>query len=122
VLTITAPAGFITDDASIPKALDWVTPLDRQGASRRPGLMHDALYSLGRIKGKEWCDNFLQRACLSEGMSPWGAWSIYQGVHLFGASSWAADAAEEYKITSQGSFITVEFFNAFLSCGGSLFS
>src|SRR5450755_3258623 len=72
-ITITIPAGIITDDASILKVLDWIPFLDRQGLSRLPGRGHDGCYSLGRSKGKDWADMMLERFCLAEGMNQFQA-------------------------------------------------
>lgn len=119
---ITVPQGFITDDASVPKFLDWIPFLDRQGLSRRPGIAHDALYSLGRIKGKDWCDRFLKAACMAEGMKPWQARAYYQGVHLFGDRPWADDAWRGvYGATTSGDFVTPQAYAAFIAGGKSIF-
>lgn len=121
-VTITVPAGFITDDASIPKFLDWVPFLDRQGLSRRPGLAHDAIYSIGRSRGKAWADLMLEQFCLAEGMSHFGAGCIYQGVHLCGASSWAADATAGKVGATSGDFISDDYYQAFVKAGASIYS
>lgn len=121
-LTITIPAGFITDDASVPKALDWVPFLDRQGLSRRPGLLHDGIYSLGRDKGKEWADRMLERACIAEGMTAWQARCYYLGVHLFGASSWAKDGAGGRIGADSGDFISLAYQQAWIAAGASIYS
>lgn len=110
-LTITIPVGFISDDASIPKFLDWIPFLDRQGLSRRPGLLHDGIYSIGRHIGKDGADRILRAACLVEGMLPWQAWCIYQGVHLGGQSSWDSDAREgNTNAVDTGDFVTAALF------------
>lgn len=122
-VTITVPVGFLSDDASTPKFLDAVPWLDRQGLSRRPGLAHDALYSLGRSRGKDWADKMLQAFCLAEGMNAFQAACYYQGVHLFGASSWAGDArlGTAGAITG-GDFIEQKYYDAFLRAGGTIYS
>jgi hypothetical protein len=119
---ITVPPGFISDDASIPKFLDWVPFLDRQGLSRRPGLAHDAIYSIGRSKGKAWADLMLEQFCIAEGMSAFGAGCIYQGVNLFGASSWAADAAVGKVGATSGDFINDDYYQAWIKAGASIYS
>lgn len=116
-----APQGFITDDASIPKSLDWITPLDRQGASRRPGLLHDAIYSLGRERGKAWADDCLRRMCLAEGMSKVGAELIYLGVHWFGDEAWESDAEAAAQIDREGSFVTKAAYDAWVKLGKKVF-
>jgi hypothetical protein len=132
-LVITIPLGFITDDASIPKFLDWVGFLDRQGLSRRPGLLHDGLYAIGRLRGKDWADSVLREACRSEGMNAFQSTCIYQGVHLFGNSSWNADARYTGADANPGDFVDADTFKmltgtagdpyrAWIDAGASVFS
>jgi hypothetical protein len=80
-----APVGFITDLASTP------FHVDDNGPSRRPAAMHDALYKLGRERGKDWADQFLRRAILFEGGGYFRAQAYYLGVHWFGGSAWVQD-------------------------------
>ncbi len=121
--TVTVPLGFISDDASTPKFLDWVPFLDRQGLSRRPGLLHDAAYNLGREKGKDWCDALLRDACLAEGMTLWQAGIYFKGVQWFGASSWAKDAHHDtFGQVTCGNFIDEMHFDAWKASGGSIYS
>lgn len=93
-LTITVPVGFITDLASIPKIIDWVPDLNRTGLTRRPGCLHDWLYGGERWHGKAFADSMLYQACIAEGMDPRGATAVYEGVHLFGKSSWDEDGTK----------------------------
>lgn len=123
-ITITAPKGLITDDASIPKFLDWIPFLDRQGLSRRPGLVHDALYSLGREDGKDFADEMLEQMCLDEGMSKTQAWIIYQGVHEFGDLSWDKDRGNGMFLPTPkiGNFIDYASYAAWKKAGSTVFS
>lgn len=118
---ITIPAGFITDDASIPKVLDWLPCFDRQGLSRRPGLLHDGLYALGRSRGKAFADSTLRAASIAEGLSPSCAWALYQGVHLFGRRAWDEDATEGIVGITSGDFITLAHYQAFKDGGSQIF-
>lgn len=118
---LVAPAGMISDDASIPKILDAIPFADRQGDSRLGGFMHDAGYTLGREKGKDWWDLMLKQFCLAEGMSAFGAGCIYQGVKLFGASSWAGDANRGIVGVDGGDFVTDDYYQAWLKAGASIF-
>ena len=111
-LVITIPMGFITDDASIPKFLDWIPFLDRQGLSRRPGLLPDGIYAIGRTRGKDWADGVLRAACRSEGMNAFQAGCIYQGVHVFGNSSWNSDARYTTADANAGDFVDTPQFKA----------
>jgi hypothetical protein len=119
---IVIPEGFISDDASVPHFLDWIPFLDRTGLSRRPGLLHDGLYSLGRERGKDFADAMLREACLSEGMTRFQADLYYKGVHWFGSSSYAKDARAGTfgKITS-GDFITENFYRDWMESGATVF-
>ena len=120
---IVIPAGFISDDASVPKFLDWVPFLDRQGLSRRPGLMHDGLYSLGRARGKDWCDQMLRVFCLDEGMNAFQAGCYYQGVRLFGESSWESDAGHGIYPGNviEGDFISFAAAQDYRAAGGTVY-
>jgi Protein of unknown function (DUF1353) len=121
--TITIPVGFVTDLASIPHALDWIPFLDRDGFSRRPGCLHDGIYNLGRIKGKDFADGVLREACLAEGMSAWEAWCYFKGVQWFGASAWDKDAHHDtYGAIASGNFIDKAHFEAWVAAGASIYS
>jgi len=109
-LTITVPEGFRTDMASIPRFLEAFPDLDIDGRSRRPGVLHDWLYGAARWVGKLVADGVLFQALIAEGMDKKGALAIYQGVHLFGASSWAEDGTESVA----GMFRTHDLYLAWL--------
>lgn len=120
-ILIIAPKGYITDDASIPKVLDWIPALDRQGLTRLPGAMHDALYTLGRTKGKAFADDTLREMCEVAGLSRFWAGVIYQGVHLGGAGAWNSDARVAAEIHKEGSFISKADYTAWKIAGGTIF-
>lgn len=85
--TITVPAGFMTDLASIPRLLRNLPDLDPDGLSRRPAVLHDFLYATQPCD-RETADRTLQTALLCEGASRFAAWVYYMGVHLGGADPW----------------------------------
>lgn len=89
--TITVPTGFLTDLASIPRLLDWLPNLDRDGLSRRPAALHDWLYGGDRTRGKDYADNTLRAALLLEGMGTVGAFEYWAAVSKFGRSAWDDD-------------------------------
>ena len=82
---IEVPVGFRTDLASTP------FHIDDTGPSRRPAAVHDALYKLGRERGKDWADRFLRDAILAEGGGYARAQTYYWAVHWFGKSAWQQD-------------------------------
>ena len=120
--TITIPQFFITDLASIPHVIDWIPFLDRDGKSRRGGVLHDGVYNLGRSKGKDFADHLLRDACVAEGMSVWEATMYFKGVQWFGASAWAKDAHHDTfgEITS-GNFISQAAFDAWTAAGATIY-
>jgi|SRR6185437_7728414 len=90
-LTITAPHGFVTDLASIPRALRNLPLTDVDGISRRPAALHDWLYAGHRSTGKNFADATLREALKVEGMSAAGAAVYYYAVHWFGGHAWESD-------------------------------
>lgn len=89
---LTAPVGFVTDLASIPRVLDWIPGFDRDGVSRRAAVIHDALYNIDRTRGKGFADEVLYQGLLSEDAGFEVARLIWAGVHFFGARAWESDA------------------------------
>lgn len=85
---LVVPAGFRTDLASTP------FHIDDTGPSRRPAVVHDALYNIGQRLGKDFADNFLADAIVAEGGGLARA-TVYQAaVHWFGGFAWRAAAKE----------------------------
>lgn len=113
---VTVPVGFITDLASIPHLIDWVPDLDRDGLSRRAAVLHDALYALGRERGKDYADSLLRAALIADGMGNIGAFEYWYAVHAFGQSSYDSDAHPQ---NGSGGFYTTADQAAYC---GTLFS
>ncbi len=88
---IEVPAGTRTDLASIPRFLRNLPFLDPDGNSRRPAVAHDFLYdtAYGHRLGKQYADNFLRDALISEGASKSTAAAFYWAVHMFGGRPWS---------------------------------
>ena len=121
--TITIPAGFITDLASIPRLFRNLPLTDVDGISRRPAALHDGLYSLGRSKGKAYADNLLREALMVEGLSSAGAAIYYYGVHWFGGPSYASDAREGiYDGIETGDVVSPETYQGWVKAGANIFS
>lgn len=65
----------------------------------RGSLVHDGLYQLMREhhldedQYRDTADGLLQQLCKEDGMSALRAWTVYEGVHLFGEPS--ADPAND---------------------------
>ncbi len=91
-LSITVPKGFVTDFASIPKPL-WSLGLSPYGRYSKAAIIHDYLYWAQGCT-KEQADNILMIAMKESGVSRFRAGTIYEGVHVGGRSSWAANAEE----------------------------
>lgn len=77
------PVGFMTDLASIPRALRNLPAFDPNGQSRRPAVVHDWLYTT-HSRGKDIADSFLRDALIAEGASELDADAFYEAVHLYG--------------------------------------
>jgi hypothetical protein len=89
----TAPPGFITDLASIPRILRGLPAFDPAGLSRRAAAMHDWLYAWRGVD-KPTADAFLRAAMIAEGCSCEDADAFFEAVHLFGDSAWASDGTK----------------------------
>lgn len=90
-----APAGFKTDLASIPRIFRNLPAFDPNGASRRPAVLHDWLYSskAGYRLGRDFADGFLRAALIAEGASGWTANAFYYAVRAGGSFRWASLSA-----------------------------
>jgi Protein of unknown function (DUF1353) len=87
---IEVPVGFLTDLASIPRALRNLPAFDPDGKSRRPAVVHDWLYQI-QDRPKLTVDSFLRDAMIAEGCARADADAFYDAVHWFGQSSWDSD-------------------------------
>ena len=81
---------------TIRKSYAWDGPSGPTRDTRnfmRGSLVHDALYQLMRLSALDYkvhrkrADEILKESCLEDGMSPFRAWYVYQGVHLFAERS-----------------------------------
>lgn len=81
-LTITVPAGFVTDFTSIPRRLRWlfnpIGPWDRAAA------LHDYLYSLPGVS-RFLADALFREAMYRLGVPLWRRVLMYYAVRVFGA-------------------------------------
>ena len=83
--SVSVPIGFVTDFASIPRAL-W-TSLPRDGDYVWAAVVHDYLYST-----KEVADDVLNAAMGNLNIPTVTRFAIYQGVAVGGGPSWANNA------------------------------
>lgn len=85
-LTITVPAGYKTDGASIPYLFQWLLP--RWDTYRRAVVLHDFLYdnhvSLNLTRAQ--CDLILKQAMTDDNVSAWKQKLICMGVRIGGGS------------------------------------
>lgn len=92
---IIVPKGFVTDFASIPQPL-WSFGLSPYGRYSKAAVIHDYLYWAQGCT-KEQADNILVIAMKESGVGGGTATTIYEGVHLGGASSWESNRKERDK-------------------------
>lgn len=91
------PAGFVTDGASIPRALWSIVGSPFTGAYRVAGVLHDSAYSqLGVTKND--ADNMLREAAMDSGCEWWLAESIYAGVRVGGLGPYSESQREAANI------------------------
>jgi hypothetical protein len=78
---VTAPIGFWTDGASVPRILWRVYP--PFGKYFRAAVIHDYLYYSG-VFVRSKCDHIFREAILACGCSRVTAWTLYTGVRVGG--------------------------------------
>jgi hypothetical protein len=86
---VSVPPGFVTDFASIPRAL-W-TALPRDGDYVWAAVVHDYLYWY-QTTTKDVADDVLNAAMVDFKIPALDRIAIYQGVHLGGRSAWNGNA------------------------------
>lgn len=84
--TITVPAGFVTDFASVPKLL-W-NLLPPTGQYGKAALVHDYLYRTHGYSSKIVADAIFFEAMKALGVGRCTRNIMYLAVHLFGGSSY----------------------------------
>lgn len=90
-LRITAPKGYATDFASIPRLVRWAIP--KFGAHDGPAVIHDWLYNT-HLVSKPVADAVFLEALLVAGVRPAAARIMFEAVSLFGGSGWRNGPAE----------------------------
>lgn len=85
--TITVPAGFRTDLASVPRLP--IVYLLTGGTSNEAAVVHDYLYSTGLVSRK-LADEVLAEASKVTGVPAWRRGLMWAAVRLFGGSHFAS--------------------------------
>jgi hypothetical protein len=90
--TITVPAGYVTDFASVPK-LFWTFGIDPFGKPARAALIHDFLYSYaGSCKTppytKKEADRIFYDAMGVLGVNGFKRWIMWKAVQAGGKGAW----------------------------------
>lgn len=91
-VTINVPAGATSDGASTPPEL-WPT-IPPFGKYWMAAFLHDYLYRCTQLPKAE-CDSIFKDAMLNLGVTVLEAITIYEGVNLFGTSSFDSDRASQ---------------------------
>lgn len=86
--TITVPAGFVTDFASVPR-LPLIYALFGD-TSHEAAVVHDWLYK-SKIVERPVADAVLKEACSVAGIPAWRRWGMYLGVRVGGGKPWQDD-------------------------------
>ena len=82
--SISVPAGYITDFASVPRNPAIIFSIFGDIASEA-AVVHDYLYST-KLFARKICDEILREAALTSGCPHWKAMGLYLGVRIGGAS------------------------------------
>lgn len=82
----TAPAGFYTDFASVPRCIRGL--ISKYGKHARSSVLHDLLYFTGYAGSRSTCDDLFDEAMGVEGQGDLSRLIIYQAVCTFGAHAW----------------------------------
>lgn len=92
VVSVTVPKGFVTDLASIPKALRWFVSNDDYRVIR-PAIIHDWLYLKHRVDGgsisRAQADLLFYEMLRVEGMGVIKAKLMYAAVRIGGWAAWS---------------------------------
>ena len=84
---ILVPAGFVTDGASIPRALWWIVGHPYMGNYARAALVKDYLYVTAKLTKKEADLIFLDIMTI-DGVKKWRRKVMYQAVKWFGKGNY----------------------------------
>ena len=91
-IVITAPAGLITDLASVPRMP--FAYLLTGGIGHKAAVIHDCLYTT-HVVTRAVADGVFHEALLLCGVSRWQAWLMWAGVRIGGAAAWDAPGQDQ---------------------------
>lgn len=79
--TVTVPAGFVTDFASVPRPIWWILP--KWGRYGNAAVIHDYLYA-SKLYSRPTADAWFLEAMGVLGVRPLTRWVMYKAVRWFG--------------------------------------
>ena len=91
-IVIVAPAGFLTDLASVPRLP--VAYLMTGGLGHAAAVIHDCLYTTHSVT-RDVADDVLYEALLVLGVPKHKAWMMWAGVRIGGGGAWKAAGVEQ---------------------------
>lgn len=89
--SVTVPAGFVHDFASVPSLATPFVPT--HGPYNRAAIVHDFLYWTEPCTRLQ-ADNLFLISMIEAGVSPIRRWGIYRAVRLGGWAAWSANREE----------------------------
>jgi hypothetical protein len=94
---ITVPKDFKTDFASVPRMVGAYLLFGGKG--KRAAVIHDYLYSLGKLDPQKWprelCDRIFKEALIASGYGSVTVCAMYAGVRFGGGSHFEADNVQQ---------------------------
>jgi hypothetical protein len=94
---IIVPEGFVTDYASVPRIV--LGYLLFGGKGKRAAVIHDWLYTLGKLDPLKWprelCDRIFKEALQASGYSAFTVSMMYAAVYVGGGSHFNAENVEQ---------------------------
>jgi hypothetical protein len=79
---VTAPAGFRTDGASIPRSV-WPIVFAPMGPAAPAGVLHDYMYMTSKFHREECDELFLEMLLHLRGIPRWKAFTMWKAVVWF---------------------------------------
>jgi len=88
IMTLTVPAGFRYDMASIPTWLLWL--FDPRGRHQRAAMYHDCGYK-HQLCTRFEADALFRAIMAADGVPKWRLLAMYWAVRMFGERSWKSN-------------------------------